>query len=394
MLFDPRAHEPLCDAEWHPAQIEAEIRAIGRDADDAMRDRDWWPLHPLDDDGKTPDAVHGVYLGAAGVMWAIDHLAQAGLHEPRHDYARLAGDVLESYLRRPEFDGPMPSLFLGESGIALVAWLLSPTGALADRLHEIVVTTRGEDTLELFWGSPGLLPVAGTMLERTGEPRWAAAWSAIADPLLLRWGERVPDFWTQRISESAEEGLGPAHGLTGVVAALARRPDLLPHDRLAPATIAALEGTAICEGGRANWPPSRREGLAEPDGFIRTQWCHGAPGIVASTAALPREDRLDALLLAGGELTWTAGPVAKGPGLCHGTAGNGYALLKLFTRTGDELWLHRARRFAMHAAAQAAAAREENGRGRYSLWTGDPGVAVYLQRCIDGTSDMPTIDTW
>ena len=50
----------------------------------------WWPLHPLDDDGARPDAVHGVYLGAAGVLWALDQLARAGLHEPGHDYARLA----------------------------------------------------------------------------------------------------------------------------------------------------------------------------------------------------------------------------------------------------------------------------------------------------------------
>jgi len=33
----------------------------------------------------------------------------------------------------------------------------------------------------------------------------------------------------------------------------------------------------------------------------------------------------------------------KGAGICHGTAGNGYALLKTFERTGDELWLERAR---------------------------------------------------
>ena len=73
----------------------------------------------------------------------------------------------------------------------------------------------------------------------------------------------------------------------------------------------------------------------------------------------PREQELDELLLAGGELTWAAGPLRKGAGLCHGTAGNGFALLKLFTRTGDERWLERARAFATHAAAQveAAAAR-------------------------------------
>ncbi len=116
--------------------------------------------------------------------------------------------------------------------------------------------------------------------------------------------------------------------------------------------------------------------------------------MVASLCALPREDELDALLLAGGELTWAAGPLRKGAGLCHGTAGNGFALLKLFTRTGDEAWLERARRFATHAAAQVDAARRQYGAGRFSLWTGDLGTALYLHACLTGTSELPALDRW
>jgi DUF1680 family protein len=115
---------------------------------------------------------------------------------------------------------------------------------------------------------------------------------------------------------------------------------------------------------------------------------------VASSAALPADEELDALLLAGGELTWAAGPLRKGANLCHGTAGNGLALLELFTRTTDERWLHRARRFATHAAAQVTAARREHGRGRHTLWTGDLGTAMYLQQCLSETSGVPTIDVW
>ena len=58
---------------------------------------------------------------------------------------------------------------MGEGGIALVAWLLSPTQALADRLAELVVAEPDRDTLELMWGSPGLLLIADVMLERTGD---------------------------------------------------------------------------------------------------------------------------------------------------------------------------------------------------------------------------------
>ena len=394
MLYDPHAHEPLRGEEWSRAAAEAEIRAIARAADEELRDGEWWPLHPLDDDGETPDAVHGIYLGAAGVLWALDQLARAGLHEPGHDYARLAAGALESYRRRPEFGGPVPSLWLGEGGIALVAWQLAPSPALADRLAELAVAAPEDDTLELLWGSPGLLAVADAMLERTGEPRWAAAWSAIAEDLLGRWGERVPHFWTQRLYGTEEELVGAGHGLAGVLAMLARRPELLPHDRLIPGAVAALSATAVREDGLANWPPSVAEGLVHRTGTIRTQWCHGAPGVVTSLAALAAGAELDELLLEGGELTWTAGPLRKGPGLCHGTAGNGFALLKLFARTGDELWLWRARRFAMHAAAQVEAERSRFGRGRHTLWTGDLGAAMYLHQCLDGGSALPAMELW
>jgi lantibiotic modifying enzyme len=393
VLFDPRVHEPLTDVPWAPEAVRAAVGDIARGADDALREKNWWPWHPLDSDGETPEAVHGVYLGAAGVLLALQRLADAGLHEPGHDYARLATEALEGYRERPEFGGPAPSMWMGESGIALVAWLLSPSDELANRLAQLVVVDPEHDTLELMWGSPGLLLVADAMLERTGEERWASAWRALAEHLLGRWGDQAPRVWTQRVHGSVSRYLGPAHGFAGVVAALARRPELLPADRLGPGATATLAATAVREGRLANWPPALGGPLQDPRG-IRTQWCHGAPGMVASLAALRRDDALDALLLAGGELTYAAGPLRKGANLCHGTAGNGFALLKLFTRTGDELWLERARRFAVHAAGQVAVARQRHGRGRYTLWTGDPGAARYLQACLAGSSDLPTIDEW
>jgi len=97
----------------------------------------------------------------------------------------------------------------------------------------------------------------------------------------------------------------------------------------------------------------------------------------------------DDLLLAGAELTWLAGAHGddKGPNICHGTAGNGYAFLKTFQRTGDELWLERARRFAMHALEQV-----ERMTSRYSLFTGGIGVAIYAADCIEARTQYPIME--
>ncbi|HET7881841.1 MAG TPA: lanthionine synthetase LanC family protein, partial [Acetobacteraceae bacterium] len=100
----------------------------------------------------------------------------------------------------------------------------------------------------------------------------------------------------------------------------------------------------------------------------------------------------ESLLLGGAELVWNAGPLVKGSNLCHGTGGNGYALLKLYKRTGDTIWLERARAFAMTAIDQVRGARAAFGRGRYSLWTGDSGLAVYLWHCVSGEPKFPSID--
>lgn len=395
MLFDPRAHEPLGGAAWSPDAARAAIRAIARDAEDAFAGPEaWWPVHPLDAEPGDPPAFHGVYLGAAGVLWALRDLAAAGLCEPRLDLAGLAGEALAAYLAAPEFDGPLPSVWMGEAGIALAAWLAVPSPALADRLHALVSAPPAPDTLEVMWGSPGLLAVCAAMLERTGEPRWATAWTALAERLVARLGERVPGCWTQDLYGRRCEYLGPAHGLAGNVALLAQLPDLVAPERYAGAVTAALAATALGEDGLTTWPPLAGGALANDAGEVRLQWCHGAPGIVASLARLPREATLDALLSEGGELTWRAGPLRKGPGVCHGTAGNALALLALRERTGEERWLERARAFAMHAAGQVDAARVEHGRGRHTLWTGDLGVACVLAQCLDGTAGAPGLERW
>jgi len=155
-------------------------------------------------------------------------------------------------------------------------------------------------------------------------------------------------------------------------------------------TIAKL---AWVEGEYANWFPTFGAMLSGK-GKLLVQWCHGSPEIVTGLCDFPKNysDRMEQLFLQAGELTWQAGPLTKGPGLCHGTAGNGYAFLKLYQRAGEVKWLERTRAFAMHAIAQCDRARQQYAQGRYSLWTGDLGLAVYLWHCLSLEADLPTLD--
>lgn len=94
------------------------------------------------------------------------------------------------------------------------------------------------------------------------------------------------------------------------------------------------------------------------------------------------------------EAIWAAGPLTKGSTLCHGIGGNGYAFLKLYARTGDVRWLARARAFAMHAITQTETAAERYDQMRYSMWTGDLGVAIYLWNCMHASAVFPTLDVF
>jgi len=394
MLYDAPSHEPLTERPWDEGRARAAIAAIVADTEDAFDADELWPAHPADlADGPLP-RVSTVYLGASGVIWALDRLQRSGLAELRHDWASVATGLYEHYLAEPDYqdvvDDTVPSLWMGEAGILVVAHTLAPAKWQEERLLAVVRANDANPSWELMWGSPGTMIAARVLHERTGAAEWVEAWTDSADRLLAEW---LGDVWRQELYGTPSEYLGPAHGFAGNVLALSQGGLLDPQRRakLEQRTIAALLKFATREDGLCQWPPATTPSRRPQP--IRTQWCHGAPGIVASLATLaPHDEQLTELLLAGGELTWRAGPLQKGSGLCHGTSGNGYAFLKLFERTGDELWLDRARRFAMHALEQVEAANARDGRGRHTVWTGDLGPALYARSCLESSAAVPTLD--
>jgi Lanthionine synthetase C-like protein len=392
-LFHLEAHEPLTEAAWDERAVRAAVAAIAADAESSFDPGRLWAPHPLDEEPESARFTT-LYLGAAGMVWGLDRLARSGAVELTRDWAAVAATLPERYAAEPDFEaeygGRIPSLLVGEAGVLLVAHAFAPTAELERRLLEVVHDNERNPTRELLWGSPGTMLAAHVLWERTGDAAWLDAWRASADWI---WDEWRGDLWEQEIGDRRRHILGPAHGFVGNVLVLARG-DLLEPDRrreLERRAIETISRHAFRDGGMAQWWPSLEE--AGQPAKLRTQWCHGAPGIVASLASLaPGDEELTALLEAGGELTWRAGPLAKGASLCHGTAGNGYAFLKLLDRTGDERWLDRARRFAMHAIEQVERARREYGRGRHTLYTGDVGTALYLRSCLDADSAFPTLD--
>lgn len=395
-LFDPARHRPLAAIDWDERTVRAWIARVADDAHARFDPARWWPTHPLDHEGGDgAEPYTPLYHGAGGVILALDELARRGYVARARDYA----PHLEPLLTRNRLEVEaqpwgVESYLIGQSGLLLLAYRLAPSAQAAERLAASIARNAAHPSNELLWGVPGTMHAALAMHEWTGEARWADAYRAGVATLEQSFeldAQAQCHLWTQHLYGDRMRYLGAAHGFAGNAQAVLRGAHLLGtstaaawRDRIAATTLR----TAARDGEHANWP------AAWPPG-ARTrwlvQWCHGAPGIVASLGDLA-DSRLDDVMTAAGQLIWDAGPLEKGGGLCHGTAGNGYAFLKLHARTGDPRWLDRARAFAMHAIAQCDAHEREYGRRRYSLWTGDVGTALYAAACIEVTSRMPNVE--
>ena len=398
ILFDTAAHLPMRASDWDPEKVRGVLARTCEEVEAARRPNGFWPVHAGDLDEPDPAAteLRSLYNGAAGVIAGLKVLADGGTYAPRADLAALGEELHAAYLANPvQTPAPEPSYLIGESGVLLVAYRVAPSAAKADRLLALVRANADAPQRELLWGAPGTLVVAAFLRAWTQDPRWDEACLETIDRLWATWEAR-PDgdhLWTQDLYGERTRYLGAGHGLAGNVRALVGCWDLLGEARQAELA-SRVEGTlrhhARRVAGFASWPSRADSDPAKPPSV---QWCHGAPGMVTSLAGIPvgLVPGLDDLLLQAGELTWRAGPVAKGVGLCHGTAGNGYALLALHRRTGDPSWLARARTFAMAAVGQYEAIRREQPVW-CSLWTGDVGFACFLRDCLRGEGGIPGLD--
>jgi hypothetical protein len=398
MLFNPARHEPLIDAAWDERRVRATIERIVRDTEAAFS-QGAWPLHPNDADSGETQPQHSLYFGAAGVVWALHYLARVGAARLTRSYAASLDVILErNRARLAASDMTSTASYLcGDTSILMLEYGFDQRPSIAQRLHGLIAGNVEHPARELMWGAPGTMLAALFMHELTAEAQWAELFRASARALWsqLEWSaEYECSCWTQDLYGQRTKYLDAVHGFVATALPLLRgRPLLGDGEASAWQSCIAntVRRTATRQGGQVNWRPL----LDRPPGKagMLMQYCHGAPGFVVCLGAFPGAE-LDDLLLAAGQAIWVAGPLAKGSNLCHGTGGNGYALLKLYERTQDPQWLDRARRFGMHGIAQTEAAARHYGRMRHSLWTGDPGFAIYLWDCIRGKAAFPTLDVF
>ncbi|HEY9749675.1 MAG TPA: LanC-like protein [Allocoleopsis sp.] len=396
-LFDPARHYPLSQLTWNRDTAQQAIRAIAQETMAQLQTAPLLSGHPMDDQAFGSD----LYFGQAGVLWAIHYLQSVGAIDSTFDVATHLDTTLAQNRQCYPQVSPYPeqsSYLFGELPLLLLQYKLSPSEETAIQILHAIHKNDTQPIRELMWGIAGSMLAAYFMHQWTQESRWQEVFQSQAALLLREWqpvGE-AGYLWTVDLYGTQQQWLGPVHGFASNLTPLIVGRSLLSEEvfqDIATKAMATVVQTAVMEADQANWP-AIYDAAHPSEAPHLVQYCHGAPGMVTALALLPQgvNEPFERLLEQGGELTWQAGPLKKGSNLCHGTGGNGYAFLKLFIRTGNQLWLERARIFAMHAIAQYELSQQLYRQLRYPLWTGDLGLAVYLWDCLQAQAKFPTID--
>ena len=397
-LYNTKRHYKPGKVRWNKSTVRKTINLIVADVIAQAQSGEKWRRHPLDEGGQ-PKA--DFYFGKAGAIWAVDYLQRIGAVKASLDVsAYLDGLLSENRKYRKRLPHPENSSYLfGELPLLLMQYRIDPREDIAVQIIAAIKENDDQPIRELMWGSAGSMLVALTMVEWTAEKRWAALYRKQARRMMSEWQkiDGVGYLWNIELYSHVGYFLGAVHGFSGNAFALIKGRELLTETQIRQVTTRVMEttvNTALETEDHANWWPRYVSERTDSKKNPLIHLCHGAPGMIVPLSRLPAgvNTKFDEVLLKGGELIWDAGLLEKGPGLCHGTSGNGYAFLKLYERTGDKKWLERAKIYAMYAIEQYDEIRAHYKVPRYPLWTGDPGMAIYLWACLTGDADFPTLD--
>ena len=357
-----------------------------------------------------------LYAGSSGIALFLAELhAMTGDEEFRRTSLGAIHRSILQLARRPSsgLDSPL-SLFLGELGVAYVAWRVGaligrdavaiPTRALLDRVAAAVA---GPHPLDVLGGGAGAIPALLSLARTPGlEPCRKLAIELGED--LCRRARRdaeacswEPDSATGPRS-AAKPLTGLAHGATGISLALFELHAATGRDEfLETARGGFAYEDALFEAQEGNRPDLRHSGIAgssrDRPGFA-SAWCHGAPGIALSRlrAAMLDPVRSDVYLASARiAIATTLDAIDRqfeypraDATPCHGLAGLLEVVLIAGRLLGDPVYQARAASLGRalidrHAASGDWPSGVPSGGPNPSLMLGDAGIGYHLLRLHD-----------
>ncbi|EAA08412.4 AGAP003148-PA [Anopheles gambiae str. PEST] len=343
-----------------------------------------------------------LYVGIAGIAFMFWKLAQSD--ETKHMFPCL--ELASKYIgeakhrsreKRDKSSKNAVAFLCGGSGIAAVsAAIANEMGKLQEMENDLesflqgcppCTNVKGTDADEVLVGRAGYLHGASWLNQAiTPKPIENEAISEICQTLIKR-GRSVAH--SLRLAfplmyEYHEKAyLGAAHGVCAILHALLESPwfDRDATDRFSgsPTKLTDIKSTIdyvlTLQDGDGNFP------TRIDSNRMLVHWCHGCGGAIylfAKAFLTFREDKyLDCCRKCADEL-WRHGLLRKGPGICHGVAGNGYAFLLMYRLTGEKRYLYRAVKFAEFLNSSSFASVLLAPDRPFSLYEGLAGTVCFL----------------
>jgi len=218
LLFEADRHEPLGDTAWDAARAREAVVAIARDIEQGRLAEGHWPAHPLDVDGGVPRPEKSLYVGSAGVLWALWTLQREGAVQLAGDPAESIARVHAAYLAEPDTGSVVPSYLLGEAGVLLAWWRMTGSSVAADRLFASIESNIGNPTNESLWAAPGTMIAAWHLWLASGEERWRTLFLANVEQVWRTWhfdAKAGCHLWTQDMYGKVVQYLGAGRDCSG-----------------------------------------------------------------------------------------------------------------------------------------------------------------------------------
>ena len=137
MVYEAERHEALDGSDWNEATAREFIERVAAEANITFSPREIWPTHPLEE-APVGTRFYNVYIGAGGVIWALNYLKRTGAIVDHPDFQEVITEIREANRARIE-GGAWRShgcngLLTGDAGLLMVAGRLKGLEAVAVQL--------------------------------------------------------------------------------------------------------------------------------------------------------------------------------------------------------------------------------------------------------------------
>ncbi|XP_072942829.1 lanC-like protein 3 [Epargyreus clarus] len=337
----------------------------------------------------------GLYVGVTGISYMFYRLSKnPELIENRPYYVQKSMEYLAPALETSA--GESTSFLLGDCGTYALATVVMKNAndeRFVDMMRQFVSLYArylepnfikcGAD--ELFVGRAGYIAAALWMHRELGTPVLSKEeLYKICDVIVESGRERntdVPLNLPLMYHYYKTYYLGAAHGTSFILQMLITVPNYLEYNPRAAKEIRdSIEILTLLQKSDGNFPSCLEEVRAQEHKLVH--WCHGAPGIVYLLAkaamVFPNDERFMQACENAADAVWEKGLLYKGPGICHGVAGNAYVFLLLYRLTKNPKYLHRAKCFANFMTTEKFINDARLPDNPMSLYEGYAGTTCFL----------------